>query len=46
MADVNCHSTVDVNWVPAIHADGGYALVSIINGVLCCWNVSPRRSWN
>jgi len=34
VADVNCHSTADVNWVPAIYADGEYASVSVINSVL------------
>ena len=46
MADVNCHSAADVNWVPAIYADGEYALVSVINSGLYCWNMSLRRSWN
>lgn len=38
MADVNCHSTVDVNWVPAIYADGECVSVSVTDSVLYCWD--------
>lgn len=46
MADVNCRSAVDVNWVPAIYASGEYSLVSVINSGSYCWNMSLRRSMN
>lgn len=45
MADVNCHSAVDVNWVPAVYAGGQCVSVSVTNSVLCCRNVSLRGSW-
>lgn len=43
MTYVNCYSTVDINWVPAIHAGGEYALVSVINTVLYCWNMNLEK---
>lgn len=44
MADVNCLSVNDVNWVPALYADGESVLASVINSVLYSWNMSLRRS--
>lgn len=46
MADVNCHSANDVNWVPVLHGDGESVVVSVINSVLGSWNMSLRSSWN
>lgn len=43
MTNVNCYSAVDVNWVPAIYADGEYALVSVINSALYCWNMNLEK---
>lgn len=45
MADVNCHSAVDVNCVPAVYAGGDCVSASVTNSVLCCWNMSLRGSW-